>query len=527
MKRTLFSKHFVTMASIILLSITFLGAVLLAFASQYFKEDRYKLLMHNVQQAAQVTSENFRNNHNRYVTVDILVPMRILATAIEADIYLTNTDGEILLFADGSQSEYNSIPVPENVLNTVSESGAYMEVGYLGGIYQDSHYTVGLPVTTSGGKVVGMVFASSPADMMMDFLAEILKMFVVSALAVLVLAFVAVYIITAGLVRPLRNMVVAAQSFSGGDFSMRVPVESHDELGQLAVAFNNMASSLASQEVMRRSFTANVSHELRTPMTTIGGFIDGILDGTIPQEKRDYYLNIVSQEIRRLSRLVRSMLNIARIEVGELEIKPDLFDMNDTVIKTVFTFEQPLEAKNIEVRGLDHDKVMVEADPDLIHQVVYNLIENAVKFANENGYIEVNYSEDDEFTYTAIKNSGAGIARDDIPRVFDRFYKTDKSRSRDKGGAGLGLHIVRSIVNLHGGEIIVRSVEGEFCEFVFTVPKPKKKAKTPEDKKQATEEKRIMRAERRVERSAKLLRFGRKREQADPPDKNDDKNSQT
>lgn len=499
-----------------LLSITFLGAVLLAFAAQYFKQDRYKLLEHNVRQAAQVTSDNFRSNHNRYVTVDILVAMRILATAIEADIYLTNTDGEVLLFAEGSKSEYVSMPVPEKVLNAVRDTGEYMEVGYLGGMYEESHYTVGLPVTASDGQVVGMVFASSPADMMMDFLAEILKMFVVSALAVLVLAFAAVYFITAGLVRPLRNMVVAAQSFSKGDFTMRVPVESHDEIGQLAVAFNNMASSLASMEVMRRSFTANVSHELRTPMTTIGGFIDGILDGTIPEEKRDHYLNIVLQEIRRLSRLVRSMLNIARIEAGELEIKPDLFDVNDTVIKTVFTFEQPLEEKRIEVRGLDHDKVMVEADPDLIHQVVYNLIENAVKFANDSGYIEVNYTEDENYTYIAIKNSGAGIARDDIPRVFDRFYKTDKSRSQDKGGAGLGLHIVRSIVNLHGGEIIVRSVEGEYCEFVFTIPLPKsKKVKSAEEKKQITEEKRQLRAERRIGKSGRMWRFGKKTSQAE------------
>ena len=263
---------------------------------------------------------------------------------------------------------------------------------------------------------------------------------------------------------------------------MRVPVESYDEIGQLAISFNNMASSLATTEVARRSFTANVSHELRTPMTTIAGFVDGILDGTIPPERRDDYLRIVSDEIKRLSRLVRSMLNIARIEAGELEMKPDLFDVNDTVIKTVFTFEQPLEAKQIEVRGLDRGKVMVEADPDLIHQVVYNLIENAFKFVNEGGYIEVNYTESDAGTAVGIKNSGDGIAKDEIPHIFDRFYKTDKSRSRDKGGAGLGLHIVRSIINLHGGDIIVRSVEGEYSEFVFTIPNPQSKARAKKEK---------------------------------------------
>lgn len=451
---------------------------MLAFASQYFKEDRFRLLEHNAQQAATLTYSNFKSNDYRAVDPRVVLPMyTILANAIEADIYLTNTQGEVLLFAEGSLSAQEQVNISKRIIDLACKEGEYEELGKMDGVYKDGHYTVGLPILTDANQPAAVIFVSASASALSVFLAEILKMFIVSALAVLILSFAAVYFITAGLVRPLRKMVAATQSFSKGDFTVRVPVESYDEIGQLAISFNNMASSLATTETVRRSFTANVSHELRTPMTTIGGFIDGILDGTIEGEKRDYYLKIVSQEIRRLSRLVRSMLNIARIEAGELEIKPDLFDVNDTVIKTVFTFEKPLEEKNIEVRGLDSGKVMVEADPDLIHQVVYNLIENAVKFANENGYISVSYAENDLFTSVGIKNSGDGIPKDEIPHVFDRFYKADKSRSRDKGGAGLGLHIVRSIINLHGGEIIVRSVEGEFCEFVFTIPKPQIKGK--------------------------------------------------
>lgn len=477
MRKTLFSKHFITVASIILLSITILGAVLLVFASQYFKQDRYKLLEHNARQAAALTYSNIRNNYFENVTPQVVLPMyTILANSIESDIYLANTDGELLLFAKGTGANHMSQSISKDIISKAS-SGGYREIGKMGGLYPDTHYTVGIPVNRDDGLPAAVVFVSASAKALTVFLVEILKMFAVSSLAVLILAFAAVYFITADLVRPLRKMVTATHSFSKGDFTVRVPVESYDELGQLAISFNNMASSLATTETTRRSFTANVSHELRTPMTTIGGFIDGILDGTIPDDKRDDYLKIVSQEIKRLSRLVRSMLNIARIEAGELEIKPDLFDVNDTVIRTVFTFEQPLEAKNIEVRGLDHGKVMVEADPDLIHQVIYNLIENAVKFASESGYIEIGYTEDDAATSVSIKNSGDGIPKDEIPHVFDRFYKTDKSRSRDKGGAGLGLHIVRSIINLHGGDIIVRSVEGEYCEFVFTIPKPQKKGK--------------------------------------------------
>ncbi|MBC8584568.1 sensor histidine kinase [Youxingia wuxianensis] len=477
MQKTLFSKYFALCSSIILLSITILGAVLLAFASQYFKQDKYRLLEYNAQKAVQLTYTDFRNNNFYYVDPkEILPSYSILADAIEADFYLVNTQGEMLLFAGASKSDYNEVNISESIINSAINQGEYQELGKMSGMYTTGHYTVGIPIVTELGQPAGVIFASTPATSLTEFLSEIFKMFIVSALAVLILSFVAIYFVTLGMVKPLRRMVKATQSFSKGDFTIRVPVESYDEIGQLAIAFNNMASDLASLESVRRSFTANVSHELRTPMTTIGGFIDGILDGTIPEEKRSFYLNIVSQEIKRLSRLVKSMLNIARIEAGEMQIKPDLFDVHDTVLQTVFTFETAIEGKHLEIRGLDHEKVMVEADPDLIHQVVYNLIENAVKFANDGGYLEFTYWDDDTSNYVGIKNSGDGISKDEIPHVFDRFYKTDKSRSQDKGGAGLGLHIVRSIINLHGGEIIVRSVENEYCEFVFTIPKPNGKA---------------------------------------------------
>lgn len=481
MQKTLFSKHFITIVAIILLSITVLGAVLLAFASQYFKQDRFRLLQHNAEQVAAVTYKDFRANDYLGLSPDIIFIYSTLANAIEADIYLVDANGNALVFQRPTSSHEN-IPVSKAILDETFAKDGYREYGKMGGIYPQRHYTVGIPIRNGQGSPAAVIFASASGDTLSYFLSEILKMFVVSAMAVLILAFAAVYFITGDLVRPLRKMVSATQSFSKGDFTMRVPVESCDEIGQLAISINNMASSLASLESVRRSFTANVSHELRTPMTTIGGFIDGILDGTIPAEKRDHYLMIVSQEIKRLSRLVRSMLNIARIEAGELQIKPDLFDVNETVTQTVFTFEKPLEEKNIEVRGLDHDRVMVEADPDLIHQVVYNLLENAVKFCNQGGYIEVGYNDSDADTRVSIKNSGDGIAKNEIPHVFDRFYKTDKSRSQDKGGAGLGLHIVRSIINLHGGDIVVRSVEGEYCEFEFTIPKPKPQNKGKKQK---------------------------------------------
>ena len=187
----------------------------------------------------------------------------------------------------------------------------------------------------------------------------------------------------------------------------------------------------------------------------------------------EFKLNEDQQMIHDLAKdFAESVLQprIDEIEAGEMTLRPTVFDVNEIVCSTIFTFEQSIESKELEIRGLDVGKVMVEADEDLIHQVVYNLLENAVKFSNQGGYIELSYTTKGKMTYVSIRNSGDGIAKEEIPKVFDRFYKTDRSRSMDKTGVGLGLHIVRSIINLHQGEVIVRSAEGEYCEFSFSVP---------------------------------------------------------
>jgi len=303
-----------------------------------------------------------------------------------------------------------------------------------------------------------------------EFLTEMMGMFIISATVVLFVAFICTYFLIGRMVRPLRKMADATRAFANGDFSVRVPVEGVDEIGVLAASINEMATSLAELEMSSRSFTANVSHELKTPMTTIGGFVDGILDGTIPEEKHRHYLTIVSEEIKRLSRLVKAMLQLAKIEAGERQIIANQFDIHDTVIQTVFAFEQVIESKDLEIRGLDVDKIMVEADEDLIHQVVYNLVDNAVKFTNQGGYIEFEFNGDDKMIYVAVRNSGDGIPENELNKLFDRFYKTDRSRSLDKNGVGLGLYIVRTVIGLHGGEIRARSKQGEFTEFEFSIP---------------------------------------------------------
>ncbi len=469
MQKSLFSKYYSVCVAMILVSITIVGSLFIVQASNYFEDEKYDLLSRNVSQAAEMTMADIAENDYSYVTAStVLGGYSILSNSIDADLFLVDVNGKTLLCTETGNCSHSLYSIDEAVMSQVFV-GEYRTTGQLGSIYTDRHYIVGVPLTAPTGEVLGAVFAATEAGGLNHFISTMLQMFVVAAVVALIVVFLCVFYVTGRMVRPIRKMATAAESFSRGDFTTRVPVESYDEVGRLAMAFNNMAEALTTMESTRRSFIANVSHELKTPMTTIGGFIDGILDGTIPPERERHYLQIVSDEVKRLSRLVRSMLDVAKIEAGEMELNLAPVDINDVILRTVFTFEQRIEDKHLEVRGLDPDKVMVLADVDLIHQVVYNLIDNAVKFVNDGGYIEFSYDVQGDMTFVGVKNSGEGIGKEEATHVFDRFYKTDKSRSLDKSGVGLGLSIVRSVINMHTGEILVRSVEGEYCEFLFSL----------------------------------------------------------
>ena len=219
-----------------------------------------------------------------------------------------------------------------------------------------------------------------------------------------------------------------------------------------------------------REEIASLSHEIRTPLTSIGGFVDGILDGVIPKSKQNEYLRLVSQEIKRLRILVSSMLNMTKFESGNM--KPNFKETNitDLVIKTVLMFEQKIDVKKVDIQGLDADRLVIVADENLIEQVIYNLTENAVKFVNEGGIISFGFRKNESDCFISIKNTGEGLTDTEISQVFDRFYKTDSSRGKDATGLGLGLSISRKIVQLHNGQITVKSVYGEYTEFIIKLP---------------------------------------------------------
>jgi len=476
MQKSIFKRYLSITMAIVILSFIMLGSVMMLFFSHYWREEKKELLTKNASSTASLASGFLtRQGENGYqLSTEVLKGfISSFSTSIDADILVTDLEGSILVgnYANSKLENPDRVPVQAVELAT---KGMYEGRNNFGGLYKGSYYIIGVPLNTRGESLcVGAVFAATSAATVDAFQRESFKIFLVAAAAALAITFCLVGAFAYRLVKPLRQMSAAARSFGAGNFSVRVPVTSADELGQLAVSFNNMANSLSISEGTRRSFIANVSHELKTPMTTIAGFIDGILDGTIPREEQDKYLAIVSSEVKRLSRLVKSMLDLSRIDNGELKLHPANFDITGTIVTTLLTFEQSVDEKQIEVRGLENARAQtVYGDQDLLHQVVYNLIENAVKFTNPGGYISVQVTDGIDRTTVVIENSGQGIAPEELPRIFERFYKTDKSRSKDKNGMGLGLYIVRTILKLHGGDIAVSSVAGQNCRFEFYIPKP-------------------------------------------------------
>ncbi len=481
-KSNIFTKYFLTFGVIFLALLIVLGVSLVLLVNNYTAAERTALLRQNVESISNtiegtlITQDmNYKYSMEKELLCETLATVSV---SIDADVFVCDADGNIILCKEraGTMPIYgyftpcivhDDIVIDSNILSAVYQEGEIVSTVSVGG---KTSFVVGEPIY-SDGRIIGTIFAISETGFYNLSLA-VFRIFLISAFFCLILAFICLYYLTKKMVTPLQQMSKAAKQFAVGDFSYRVKVEGDDELADLGRAFNDMADALDVLESSRRSFVSNVSHELKTPMTSIAGFIDGILDGTVSKDKQEYYLNIVSMEIKRLSRLVVSMLNMSKIESGDFEMKPRNYDIADQIIHILLTFEQKIEEKQIDIRGLDaFEPTYIVADPDMIYQAIYNLIDNAVKFTNEGGYIQFTLSNNDSTIELKIKNSGTGIKKEELSRVFERFYKVDKSRSLDAKGAGLGLYLVKLMIEMHAGRVAAESESEDTAEFSFALPK--------------------------------------------------------
>lgn len=475
MQKSLFVKIFTMFIGILLAALILLGVLITTFSSNYWvKEKQSTLLSEATSISDQLSDIVGMVNFDRYAQrlVDAL------SRSSGGETLVTDTAGTIL-YSGGKLLSDNGTAIPSDFAQQIAAGETVNLFGNMNKLLREDCYLVGVPVLLQG-NVVGIVVNALPATDLHRFESDILRIFLMGALLVVVLAFAAAYVFSARTVRPLREMAEAARCMAKGDFTKYIRVNREDEIGELAVAFNNMTRSIAAGEEMRRGFIANVSHELKTPMTSISGFIDGILDGTIAKDEQKKYLTIVSDEVKRLARLVVSMLNLSKLEAGEIDIAPTKIDLDQILLNVALGFERQISEKHIEVEGMDSlQRVTITADADLMHQAIYNLVENAIKYTPDGGTITVSAAVTDGRSELSIKNTGKGIASRDLAHIFDRFYKIDKSRGADKNSFGLGLYIVKTIIGLMGGNITVSSVENEYCKFTLYFDPPAPQAAKP------------------------------------------------
>lgn len=388
-------------------------------------------------------------------------------------IFICNTDGMIVSCSDRAPvCDHVGVKLSPDVMYLLKDDAGVDTISNLGGLYQNSRFVIAQPIV-SFGKPIGYVFVTNIIDNMLGAWTDFLSIALLVTVGVFVAAMLVSLVFTKRMARPLDEIAAASRKFARGDFSPRVrQVEDPtDEMGALIESFNKMADSLESAEKRRGEFIANVSHELRTPMTTIAGFADGLLDGTIPEEASEKYLRSIRDETRRLSRLVRDMLEASQTANAAADpAKRSVFDLTELMLQTLLSFESRAMKKNLDVDPQFPDShIMVRADKDAITRVIYNLLDNAVKFAKQDSCIILRQYKDKGKAYVAVRNYGETIPADDLPYIFDRFHKSDRSRSLDKDGVGLGLYLVKTIINNHDEDIAVRSEEG-WTEFVFTLP---------------------------------------------------------
>ena len=478
MFKSIFSKLLVTVFAVLTLSFLVLALILSSFAGNYEMEQKEEALLYTASEAKVMTEGSLRADRLTSVAAlfaggneDQAEIYRALLYNMD-DMYLivADTDGNILFAGNKTDTSLTPSPygIPATLVAEVNEKGQSSGEAE---IFPEKYYTYAAQrILLPSGSPGGIAICFSVAGEWPPFARLLTRTVLLASLWIVLGALIILYMFCERLAGPLKEMRNVSLQFAKGNFKRRVAVEGNDEIAALGTAFNQMADSLEELEDMRNSFVANVSHDLRTPMTTILGFIEGITSGAIPPEKQDYYLHIVTDEVRRLSRLVTELLDLSRLQSGSRKLNFTHFDICEMARLVLISCEQRIDQKHLQVDFFaEEDNILVRADKDAVHQVLYNLCDNGIKFAREGSRFSLRIEYRKKKVLVTVYNEGDGIPAEDLPHIFDRFYKADKSRGRDKTGAGLGLYIAKTIMDAHAEELTVDSREGEFCAFSFTV----------------------------------------------------------
>lgn len=471
--KNVYLRNFVATATLVFMCFLLVAVSFVGIGRGYIINDYRERMDNNASEVARTASAIA--DGDSLTSWSLSMTLSSISRTTGNQVFITDETGKIVSCSDRApMCEHLGHQIPADVMQTLETTGEYDQMSTLGGLYEKNRYAVARPIKTAadGNDIIGYVFITNVVDNILKTWSSLTGITAIVTIGVFAAAMIVSLMYSKHMAKPLDEMAAASRRFARGDFSVRVRQREDptDEMGALIDSFNKMADSLENAEERRSEFIANISHELRTPMTTISGFAEGLLDGTIPPEDEKKYLRAISDETKRLSRLVRDMLDVSQLRNRAADPTKRIdFDLTELTLQTLLSFESRATKKKLDVDPqLPDNHIMVHADKDAITQVIYNLLDNAVKFASPGSCITVRIHKDNGKAYVSVRDYGETIPPDDLPFIFDRFHKSDRSRSLDKDGVGLGLYLVKSIINSHDEDIAVTSRDG-MTEFVFTL----------------------------------------------------------
>lgn len=466
--KTTYRRQFTMILCLLVAAILVIGLSFLYLFDRYAQDHQKQSLDDTAQSVTELVQSYSATYLNSW---EFRTNLAVAARASDNDIVICNGEGVVCICMERSNCEHLGKRLDSDTVDTLFQGEKAKLSEAVSALYGDERMASAIAVLNSDGSRLCIVVVSVQKAAITALTGKMLRVFLLAAVLILVAALLAIPIFTRREARPIQEMAAAARQIAHGNLDVRVPTgNENEEMEELAVAFNNMTLALKNSETIRNEFVANISHELKTPMTTIAGYLDGMLDGTIPPEKYRYYMELVSTEARRLSRLVRSMLDISRLrDQGIPADQKTNFDICEAAGQALLCFEQRINQKKLNVEiDMPDEGLTIHAAQDSVTQVLYNLIDNAVKFVNEGGTLSVRIRRHGNSAMISVGNTGKTIPPEELPLVFDRFHKIDKSRSNDRDGWGLGLYIVKTIVLAHGEDVYVTSQDGK-TEFTFTM----------------------------------------------------------
>jgi signal transduction histidine kinase len=465
-KNSLFSKMVIAYTLIISISFTVIAAFLSFWFQDYFLNNRKEQLTNQIS-----IIERFANEYLQGALSyeELSGSLKFISGYINDDILLIDKNGYVYAATSNRLSAFVGKQLFVQQLEELSRGNYFESISNYGDMFQEKTYVLGEPIRSAEGKFNGAIIINVSMESLDKSLNNVFRIIWVSAVLLVIASCIVIYyIVQKIIVNPLSQMSIVARKIAAGDVNKRVEIHTDDEVGEFAESFNVMADSLEKVEQNRKEFISNVSHELRSPITSIKGFIGGIIDGVIPEGKHNYYLQIAYEEIGRLTRLINELLDLSTIESGKYTLEMKSIDINETVRLCILRNEARVKDKKLNVEVFfEEDQLMVLADEDKVMQVITNLLDNAIKYADDGGLVTISCKSKGKKAYISIFNEGPVIPEEDIKYIWDRFYKVDKSRTQ-KVSTGLGLSIVKKIITLFDEEVWVEN-KSNGVMFTFTL----------------------------------------------------------